>query len=383
MKRFFGVTILILLLFICLPVWQMKFRYLPEDKLLGVEVLSEKITYSWQKWFSGFFQSNFEKRFSELFGFRASMVKFNNQINFQLFRELNASSATLVVFGKDNFLYEKGYIDNFNRRDLVNVKNLREQIFLLKKLQDELERRGILLMLLISPSKANVYPEYLPEELIDKRMVLQKSNYQIAKPLIEKSGVNYLDATDLFLKEKSQVPFTLFAKGGVHWNYYGACQVVSQLIKEMETLGKKDLINITCGPPIVDKKPSGTDKDLADLTNIFTEEVLVADTPHPRYANNANGNEEKSNVLFVGDSFCWTIMKVFESQKIYSERDFLYYNQTNYSGFGNIGRPLPRNRFGFEELLLAKNIVIIEVNETGFDNIGYGFIEQAVNFLQI
>ncbi len=380
MQRFCGYVVVIFCLVLCLPVWQMAFRYLGELPLRGVEKQSMKVGFSLGKWFSSDWQENFEKRFSEKFGFRGFLVITDNQVNFNLFKEINVFSATKLVLGKDNFLYEKGYVDNFNKRDTISSKQIEEQLELLKKLQVQLAKRNILLVLLISPNKATVYPEYLPNNLIDQSVLSEKTNYQKVIPLLREAGINYFDSVDFLLKNKSNYPFTLFTKGGTHWSSYSACLVDKNLLKYLENIGTKTMPDFGCDPYVIDNSPVGTDKDLAALTNIWNENIFFNKTAHPSLLA-VDQNAYHPKVLFVGDSFVWTVMDIFEKKNFFTDRDFLYYDELNYSGQGNTTQGVKRITLSLEKLLLTKDLVIIEVNEVGFDNVGFGFVKRALDFL--
>lgn len=372
------ITIVLFFLLLIAPVLQFKFHFFKEVELKGVELKQGRPGWQWSAWVKGNFQTDFENWFGEKIGFRGFLVKTDNQINFNLFREISGSKNVNLVLGKDNWLYEKGYIDSYNNRDRVDYNFLKKKVEQLKLLQDKLAEDNIIFLLLISPSKAAVYPEYLPNNFIDNLMVFNRSNYQRLVSLLKKMGVNYFDSVDYLLRLKNNYPFTLFVKGGTHWSYFGACKISSELISKLEQVSKKDLVNIFCDPSSVDKNPQGKDKDLADLTNIWTEKVFVGDTAHPYYSHNQKGREFLPGMLFVGDSFTWEILEIMESQKVYTERDFLYYNQTRYHYPGDTNLPFKKENWDWSKILFNKNFVILEINQSGLAYPDFGFPEEVL-----
>lgn len=375
------ITIFLFLFLIITPVIEARFHFFEEVELKGIEKTEGRPHWQWQNWLKGNFQTDFENWFGSRIGFRGFLVKTNNQLNFSIFKEVNSSSNVHLVLGKENWLYEKGYLDSYNNRDLVDNIFLQEKVRQLKILQDKLLEKRINFLLLISPNKAVIYPEFLPDNLIDYKAIFNESNYERLVKLLNQNQVNYFDSVGYLLRLKNQYPFTLFVKGGTHWDYFGACKVSSELINKAEQISKKDLINISCEPTTVDQKPTGKDLDLADLTNIWTEEVFAGDTPHPYYSNNKKGQEFLPKVLLVGDSFSWQILEIMESQKVYKERDFLYYNESDYHYPDNISQSVKKTEWDWNKIILNKNLVILEINQSGLAYPDFGFPEEALKFL--
>lgn len=378
MKRLRWIVIAIILILLILPVIQLKFKIFNELPLYGIENLSHKMKWTMGEWFSGDLQNNFEKRFAESIGFRGLLVRINNQFYLDWFKDL---SNRKLVLGKNDWLFERGYVTNFNKRDALPAELISKQLAEIKKLQDKLQSRGIVFTLVVSPSKADIYPEYLPDNWINNSLINDKTNYQKARLLLKKSGVNYIDAVDYFLRQKSSSPYTLFTKGGTHWSYYSACQVNNLLIKKFTQLTGIKYKLLHCDPPELKQVSHDTDFDIAALTNLYNEYRFQQPTPYPSLQTITDFPSNKPSVLFVGDSFVWTILQNFEDSDYFAARDYLYYDRINYSGIGNTASPRSRDLVSLNELLLEKYWVIIEVNEVGFDNIGYGFVQRALEYL--
>ena len=60
-----------------------------------------------ENWFNGKYQDTSSKYINDNFGFRNDFIRINNQRVFMLYNEARANG---VIIGKDNYLYEYGYI---------------------------------------------------------------------------------------------------------------------------------------------------------------------------------------------------------------------------------------------------------------------------------
>ncbi|MCX6296805.1 MAG: hypothetical protein NTX97_12230, partial [Bacteroidetes bacterium] len=206
-----------LLLLILIPGIQQRFPFFDPAPLNGSFHLAEVPSFSWSTWFSGDFQTKFEKGLEPTIGFHNSFVRLNNQINYSLF---NFASARNVIVGKDHCLYEEYYITSTLGNDYVNEDSIKAKIEKIKFVQDELERRGKHLLILLAPSKASYFPEFIPDRYHPE--IKKTTNYNILCKLLGNSRLNYIDFNSYFLKLKKTSPYPLFSKQGTHWSYYGA-----------------------------------------------------------------------------------------------------------------------------------------------------------------
>ena len=137
-KKWFQLASVILMIFLCIPVLQAQFRLFPETTLKGVIEWTKKPILTWNSWVDGSFQNDFASWFEERIGFKAALVKTDNQINYSLFKEISASTETEVILGKNNFLYEKAYIDVWNGKNAVDKQFIKKQLRDLELLSQKL-----------------------------------------------------------------------------------------------------------------------------------------------------------------------------------------------------------------------------------------------------
>lgn len=156
---------MVFLCLILLPLIQQFTNVLPVKKLAGVEVQAEAPEFVISGWFNRDFQQGFETWFNTHAGLRPWMVRTANQINHTIFNEEPTGSGTRIHFGKDNFLFEEPYITAYNEPGGKKQQLLHDITWGLWRFQKLLEKNDIVLLLVLSPSKAEIYPEYLPNNM--------------------------------------------------------------------------------------------------------------------------------------------------------------------------------------------------------------------------
>ena len=66
-----------------------------------------------------------------------------------------------VVIGKENYLYEKGYIDAFFGVDFIGHDSIAISAYKLKMIQDTLAKLNKTLLIILAPGKGDFFPEYI------------------------------------------------------------------------------------------------------------------------------------------------------------------------------------------------------------------------------
>lgn len=363
------------------PLVQMNYRFLPEFKLSGVERVRERPSLAPETIASGSFASGFDEWFSSNIGFRGAFVKTDNQLNFSLFREISATAGSPVVLGKQNTLFEKSYIDAYNNANRLDDEPLRGLAARLARLQALLAERRMAFLVVISPSKARILKERLPDRFVDEVAAAQPTNYDRLVKFLAEAGVNTLDGPRMFEELKGSAPYPLFARGGTHWSYYGSCLVSQQIVLALERQLGGNLRHINCSKVVESPVPKLMDRDLTELVNLWRPEPMRELLGYPKRGKLVSKGEDKPRLLFVGSSFLWTILHYFDKFKAYTERDMFYYYSTNYRHTGEKIK-LDRAAIDWPAQIFVKNAVILESNEAAVEGIGYGFVEDAIAALE-
>lgn len=373
-------TILLFLILISLPVTQGVFGFFPEEELFGMTKEAIKPEFNFKNWLNMSFQKDFESWIDSKLGLRGYFIKTDNEINYLLFKEIHQKTHNKIIIGKDNYLFENSYIKSHIGRDYRDIPVLEERIQKLKKLQDKLSENKIAMIFLISPSKASFYPEKIPPELIyetaDKN---PETNYNRIMPMLEKYEINYIDGLDVLLNKKDTSEYLLFSKSGTHWTRYGSCLVLGDIIKETDRqLNSKSRVP-DCSEVKIFKEPLFEDRDLADLANLWNTERFDQELAYPQLKHETD-IPNKIDLLMIGDSFGWGLLKNVRESKGVTDYNFYYYFNSDYKEDG-VARDINKNPKDLKEFILSKNLLIIEANEIALNDIGFGFIEAALEAL--
>ena len=169
-------------------------KWLPEPTVSGVTTNTGTPVISLSSWFSGLFQESVENWFNARIGFRGFWVKTYNQINFSLFRQVTArtsSPGTRIILGKDNYLFEKWYVDVYVNSGLNSGNSSEKLADVILNLQEALLRRGIAFVTIISPSKAEACCNRLPtpyQQIAKRRKVGFPTNREWVLQALKKKG---------------------------------------------------------------------------------------------------------------------------------------------------------------------------------------------------
>ena len=382
MRRLTRVCVVVFGLFLAGPILQGAFRIVPHDHLSGVEFKADKADLSVRAWFDGSFQKQFEKWLNEHMGLRSYFVRTFNQVHFSLFGRLPEGKGTRVVIGKKSWLYEDAYIRLYNREGRASKDVLNSKVSDLKKLQDLLKARKKAFLLVIAPSKVEIYPEYVPDGILEAGRGERKTEYDRIIPLLDSAGINYVDAHKLFLQWKKELTWPLFSTSGTHWNYCSAGLVVDQIFKRCEPMLGRDLPHILLKAVTTDFRVKGRDNDLGDLLNLLYRQSVVKQQVHPVFEKKASSGGYRPSILFVGDSFVSMLVEIMYQQKLCGACDVFYYFKRRYTWPDEEGgTKIDISSVDWEKDVLSYDGVVIEINEHWLPDFGFGFVQAAIEGL--
>jgi hypothetical protein len=349
---------------------------LPEwAPLAGVEQEIGREALTARSWWSGAFQQSFEAWFARRLPLRAHLVRTDNQANLSLFGRVR-TGGTAISIGRENWLYEQVYVRPYNRPARTDPAGVEENVGALRRLRDLLERRGVALVLVIAPSKAEIYPEYLTPELTRGR-IARRSPYELMAPRLAAAGLDLVDGHRLFLEERARGGALLFARGGTHWNHYGASLVVGRILAALERRRPGRFVQLQLRGARVDDEVWSTDNDLGELLNVWHRAPFRGPQTHPVLERAAAGRE-LPRLLFVGDSFSLTLATIMEEERLARPSDVLYYFKRRLRYPGPASAPLAGARFDAAREVAGLDAVVIVTSETTLPRVGFGFVPAAV-----
>ena len=379
MKIFLSMAIALFALLLSLPLIQSATGWPADVPLRGVENTVSPPDFRWAAWWNGTLQTGVDAWLNQHVGLRGRLVRAAHQIRYSLFRELPRGGGTEMVLGRHGFLFEKSYVDAYRQPEPHPEQEAREISASVRRLQDLLAADGIAFLLVIAPSKAEIYPEFLPPEADAAGRPARRSNYENMIGFLRQDGVNLVDSHELFLEwKKSPDTPLLFAQGGTHWNHYGATRVISVVLDRLRELTGKDLPSVQVVGSETNDWIVGADNDLGKLANLWTDQKFAGPQIHP--IREKNPGTYLPDVLFVCDSFGSRLTELMTSSKLYRHQDtYYYYARHTY---------WPHRRDPYFEMEQQKQdllrelqgrdaVVIVEV-EYYLPRIGFGFVEDML-----
>jgi len=275
-----------------------------------------------------------------------------------------------VLIGKSGYLFEAAYIDEYYgfSEPYVSVtdEGLKNLVETLEYIQDQLARRGITMIYLLSSSKASQYAEYIPDWYKNSRYAPEGyvRPYERLKKLLYESKVNYIDSSELFKKIGL---YATFPKTGIHWNHVASFEATRAVIDKFCEISGKNALRLGIRGVIESKDPPniGGSSDV-DVYNILYGTIdksgSIVDeyyyTPDGYVVNPDDG--ERIDVLVQGGSFTHDIINYLTQYRVARRVRSFYYNK--YSGQGRHD-PLIAGHEAWEQLLDGVDLVIFEQTE--------------------
>lgn len=317
----------ILLLLLLLPLVQSSFHLVDEPPLKGAVMNTPAPEWSWAAWYTDSLQHQMERHLNDQFGFRRSLVRLNNQVEWSLFGEVRARD---VVVGRDNWLYEAGYIQTLYGEDYVGSEKLQHWARQAARFQKMLHRYGKLLVIVLAPGKGSIYPEFIPAHL--QQPLSDTTNYLEFSHLLRERNVNVIDFNAWFKGLKANTPHPLYPKTGIHWSVYGKYLAVDSLLHYIESKTGKDLPDMLHQGPMAVEMPTAEDRDVERGMNlIFPIPNIEMGYPNVCFDR---GGKRLFRSLTIADSYWWGIHGRGIAGRIFRNPEFWYYNEEIYGGPG-------------------------------------------------
>jgi alginate O-acetyltransferase complex protein AlgJ len=211
------------------------------------------------------------------------------------------------IVGVDNWLFFKKSLEYTTAKGLLNQKDDRDAFKHIVEFNKYLENRNIDMIFVPMPSKVEVYPEKLFNDIEPPNCgIIQPYGRQFLSEL-QKAGVEVIDVLPRYLEAKSQDTANgyLYQKHDTHWRNRAlqiTAEAISQRLKEYSWYSeaekheyKKDVVQFKRQGDIVSRLPDSLQSNYppANLTGakIYNKE----DKPFSR--------QPDAEIMLIGDSF--------------------------------------------------------------------------------
>ncbi len=332
--------------------------WLRNATLGGVQVQPEVVPYSRHHVFSAKYQGAWSRNYDANFPGRELLIRVIDEIYLRIFH--TAPGGVLV--GPHDSLVELGYAEEYclQRPGKDDLAPLAAD---LRRMQDCCDARGVAFALVVTPSKAAIYPENLPVDW-RRRYKPGPRYYDEFTRLLREKGVRHVDGHRIAADLK---PFAttapVFPPGGIHWGDPAALATTNAVLK---LLGGTDprLETIRNFQTQVSNFPKNQDSDLATLLNtLFAPSYpVVTITVEPARARNPH----PPTLAFVAGSFGWKMLDMLNDSRQFSEVDFYYYYlRSKHCGLRGelheVASPVPPLNFNTD--IFAADALVLEINE--------------------
>lgn len=355
---------------------QQKFHFSKRYKVKELDGYFEPkslIEFSTNTWFNNAYQRATDDYLHENFGFRNLFVRLNNELKFLLFNKTNARD---VIVGKENYLYDVNYINTYNAFEYAGDQAISDTVARLKFLQDTLKALGKNLLIVLAPSKARIYPEYIPKEYIHPSSY--RSYYGAYTEEFKKAGINFIDFNHLFLIKKEKSKQLLIPQLGVHWSRLEAVRAADTILKYFSFISGTHLPEIQINQITEKKELESPDDDIVKSMNLLFY-PRYKKMAYPEFSVNTT-NKVKKNLLVVSDSYWWDIYLQNIPKNSFANNDFWYYFKdvwgNNYLGKKNI------KEVDVKRSVLQNDFILIMISESNLDKMGFGFIGSAIHSIK-
>ena len=327
--RYDCILFALLMVFLFVPVMQEWTGIFPVKLLKGAIEPTPKPELTFDNYRSNTYQTQIEKYVSEHFGLREPIIRLYNQY---LWSAYNKTYCHFIVPGKKGYLYYALAVNEHYGTELPKfypsndkaMADADKELRMMNKLRHVLKDYGIEFVAFIAPDKPEVYPEYLPRRDADTTTI-HLADY-FSRRMTE-TGFPFINMTDWFVSMKDTASFPLFPKTDSHWRY-SAIYGYDSLFRFINSLdGEAKFPTLHIGPPMAyeSDKLEGDEETLnllfrirGDKTKYKSDITIEDDTTH-----------RKPKVLFVGDSFIWSMGEFMPARQIMADWELWFYNNTS------------------------------------------------------
>ena len=323
----------LLMAFLFVPIIQERGSVFPVKPLKGVFEPTPKPELSFDNFKSSIYQVQIEKYVSENFGMREPVIRLYNQYVWSAY---NKTYCHFIVPGKDGYLYYALAVNEHYGLELPKhyksneeaMKDVDTELRQMNKLRHVLKDYGIEFVAFIAPDKPEVYPEHLPRRDADTTTIHIDEYFSHR---MEETGFPFINMTNWFVSMRDTASFPLFPKTDSHWRY-SAIYGYDSLFRFINTLGgEAKFPTLHIGPPITyeSDKLEGDEETLNLVFRIHSDKT--------QYKSNItvepDSTHRKPKVLFIGDSFIFSMNDFMPVREIMADREIWFYNNTAYEGF--------------------------------------------------
>ena len=338
-------------------------------ELWGAYTVEQKPVFFLNSWLSGRYQDRTETYVQEDRHTRPLLLRLKNQRTYDWFGK---SPNAKIVFGKDEYLFNKLTINNWLGRDAMKEEEVQNRISKLAAIQSYLAQRGTQLLVALPPSKATFIPENLPS--FAHKANRSKNSREKFREALEAEGIQSI-FFDHFMEDKSREPF-LYPRGGLHYSHVGATFAMDTIAKRIEALLSIPLSDIHIDAYEYSQEIRIPDNELVSVLNLYRPYREEDSMIYPIIRYERDSSDAKPNLLILGDSFYHNLMRMGFHKELFSPQS-TYWNYFNriITPENDEGTHLNKDRLNLLKEVENRDLLLLMVADINLHQFGYGFVE--------
>lgn len=347
-------------------------------RLDGYVNAPQKVELNFKTYCDGSYMDYLSKAAKFNGGFREFFIRAYNQMQYTVFGK---STNNNVIKGKEGEYYLKMYVDEvigetakefFGSVDAAK-QNAVESIEKMKVLIDSLKRNGTKVLFVSAPSKTALYPEFLPDNIIEDTIPFCLQEYYA--DIYKKEDFEHVDFLAYFKKIKSTEKRRIYTKYGTHWADFVVPFIADSLLQKIEEMTGVDMPDLEITDNGESTKYSKGDKELESQMNLLFP-LSKPSLPKNTFKLADGAQKSHLNLLVIGDSY---FNQFINSPFVdcFAHWDFWRYNREIVSstpGFGGIVGYF-QSKY---KVISGADIVMFFFTTRSYYTSYYGFYETAM-----
>lgn len=360
----------LLMLALLAPALQQHTRLIKEHALSGAFISTGLPEWSTDSFITESWQKQTEDYLKEHTGFRTPLVKLRNQLHKSLLME---SGEAGFVLGKNENYFSINNIYSWCGLDFSGIHFFEERMHKMKVVSDSLRKRGIPLILLVAPGKANLYASEIPASF--KPAPGHLTNYTQLIRTARANGIVFTDMHHWFAQIKDTLPQRVIHKTGLHWSVYTQTLVMDSLLRLLKTEAPKPMRSFYVTSRY-SQQPSIGDNDAEGPLNLLlkpgTEQYR-----NPRITYQGS-QTNKPRLLCVGDSYFLSFIHTGLADSLF-QYEYWYYNNTAYANGKYAYRTVQQDALYWQTIFSSDYILLLN-SEVTWGEPGFNFVDHLYTY---
>jgi hypothetical protein len=358
------------------PLLNMIYPFIIETPLTGVVAAAPRPALELSAVGSEAFQASFTKYFEQRYGFRALATRIDNSLSYWVFGE--APPDKMVRVGTNGVLYLDGQINYYNHREEPDAAPVAAKF---KRAQDLLRARGKVLVVMLLPTKTNVWPEDIPAAWRGGGPELDAQKKRVSDGYIDalaKAGALFVDGR----KSVASLPReAVYAKTGRHLCAPASCLILSDALDLARPLLEATVPRIDCSYSMdSDLSLDAEEFDLFKLLNVWTARPTDP-VPVMRQATELVPRDRRPRAMVLGSSFGWKFVSEAERTHVVGHLYLHYYLSTLVDLDGGPHRVVALRSKEWQDLVSSTALFLAPVPEEYLVHDGEAFLDAIIDLL--